>query len=286
MDTSPDNRIAPATQVTPDLVIQSSQDLGYVTEAKYSLPADKDHWRDCAKQLLKYDDDLKGWWTTNELIDDHCIVLLLEYARTVAFIEYFKNWCAQNKESISKNLAIVEFTKSDNASPYLGLTLRHGNIETAELRSRLKYSVKVPTEDVVGTYSVRKFYDSPPVVEFTMSVIWMDILTPEVETVEFDKKLHGHPIRVKLDALTRELQKCFGQQSSGPREVEFPHRDWVKSAMDGFVQLDLAREMDLEKDDCDYLVIYHRIAAKDILEYFANHMRGTKPPRSKQLRLM
>jgi hypothetical protein len=65
--------------------------------AKKSLPQNNnDNWRDVVDQLLKYDDDLTGWWTDNEFISVSCPVLLLHISRSADFGMYLNRGLEQS----------------------------------------------------------------------------------------------------------------------------------------------------------------------------------------------
>ncbi len=287
MATSSKNLVSPVSEVTPDVVIQVGNELGYTIEVKYSMPKDKQHWVDDANQLLKYDDSLKGWWTKSESIISHCNALLIEQGRVIRFVEFLEEWINENQITFNSATSIIQFSKSDNAYPYYFLQSRWGKILDDALSERLKYGEKIPIEKVVGTYGHKKFYDTePPAIEFTMSIIWQDIFTPDGIAAQHDKKLGGIPLYVNLDGLTLELQKLFGQNSETPRDVEFPRKDWIRAAMDEFVNIGLASRLENNPDGYDYLVIFRQIK-KELLEYFVESRKKifNKGPKAKQLNL-
>ena len=187
----------------------------------------------------------------------------------------------------SPNVSLIEFSKSDNANPFYFLRLNWGQILDTELADRLKYGEKIPIIKVVATYGTKKFYDTePPTVEFTMATIWQDIFTPDGVSGVYDRRLGGTPIYVNLDHLTLELQRLFGQTGDSPRDVEFPHKDWIRKAMDEFINIGLARSLDDNPEGYDYLVIFRQIK-KELLEYFVENRKksGAKNLHAKQLRL-
>lgn len=286
MSTSPKNLVIPNSEITPDTVIQVSKQIGYVVEAKYSMPRDSQHWGDDANQILKYDDDLTGWWTDDGKIIAYNNIMLIHWSRSVQFIEFLENWIAKGNIKLSPTTAIVEFTKSDNAKEFYNLRLLWGQIANAELARTLRYGTMIPIEKVVGTYGSKKFYDAEPkVVEFTMSIIWQDYLNERANRDLYNKKLGGIPVYIKLDELTTELQRLFGQHSTSPRDVEFPHKNWIQAAMDEFVNIKLARRLDENPDGYDYLVIFRKIN-KELLEYFVeNRRKAGKAEKAKQLGL-
>jgi len=287
MTTSLQNRVTPNLIVTPDIVIQVGDDIGYAVEVKYSIPRDRNYWSDDANQLLKYDDNLVGWWTDDETIPNTCSALLIEQGRSVQFIEFLTGWATEHNIIFSQNTSVIEFSKSDNAKPYYFLRKQMGGILDENLSSRLKYGEKIPIEKVVGSYGPKKFYDTePPVVEYTMTIIWQDVFTPDGVANEYDKKLGGIPLYVKLEDLTLELQKLYGQLSNSPRDVQFPCKDWIRSAMDEFVNIGLGRKLIDNPDGYDYLVLFRQIK-RDLLEYFVDSRNKafSQPPNAKQLDL-
>lgn len=286
MTTSANNLVAPNIEVTPDAVIQVSEETGYVVEAKYSMPRDSQHWVDDANQILKYDDDLTGWWTGTERILVYNNVMLVHWSRSVQFVEFLQEWMAINQVKFTPTTAIVEFTKADNAKEFYNLRLLWGRVTDTELAQILKYGKMIPIEKVVGTYGSKKFYDSEPkVVEFTMAIIWQDYLNERADRTLHNKKLGGIPVYVNINELTIELQRLFGQPSSSPRDVEFPHKTWIQTAMDEFVNIKLARRLENDPNGYDYLVIFRRIN-KELLEYFVeSRSKAEKTEKAKQLGL-
>ena len=88
MSTSGGNKIRKNGEVTPDAVIQIAEELGLIIEIKSSLPENDEYWKKEAAQLLKYDDDLDGWWTPDERIAAYNVILLIDQARSLEFKAY------------------------------------------------------------------------------------------------------------------------------------------------------------------------------------------------------
>jgi hypothetical protein len=266
MDTTSTNRVSPDTQVTPDGVIQPYPDLGYITEIKKSLSNKTEEWDKHILQLLKYDDDLMGWWTATETISDHCIVLLIEISRSVEFSDYLASYLANTGEDFNKPFSIVEFARADEFKPYYILRVQHefDEIEDEDLKETLRKGKKIPIEDVVATYGEKKFYDSEPEAEFTMSVIWLDIFTDMARDVEYNKSLKAYPLEIDINRITCELQKVYGSTGTEHREAQYPKKAWVKRALDGFVRIGLAQEV-----SADHYRVSFKPIRGDALEKFA-----------------
>jgi hypothetical protein len=264
METSDKNKISPCVKVTPDSVVQQTTDSGYIVEAKKSLPMDKDGWEKCVRQLLKYDDNLLGWWTDNSLIRDQYIVLLIEISRSVEFCDYIRQYLQSNPQiTVDKPFSVVEFGRADEMSQYYLLRTRFGEIGDNELKESLRKGKKVSSEAMLGTYGQKKFYDTEPEVEFTMEVIWDHILPEMATKVIFDKNLNAYVFEVNVSTVTKELQNNYGFTGNLPREVELPKKSWVRKAFDGFTRIGLMEYIDSDR----YRVSYKKIRG-DCLERF------------------
>lgn len=265
METSNKNKVSPEEEITPDSIIQGNNNLGYVVEAKKSLPQNDAHWEGVVRQLIKYDDDLFGWWTTNGKIDVSCVVLLLEISRTSEFYKYLENKIGENGYDIDNPLSVVEFTKAPEVDEFIWLRVIWGSIEDEEVRDKLGPGKKVPTEKVVGSYGEKKFYDDRPPVEHTMIILWQDIFNERKSEVGYDDQKNAWVFEVKLEEITNDLQRLYGNHPKEDREVEFPKVSWVKEAMKILCELGYAKE-----DDGDYLVFFKRIRG-DLMERFSSH---------------
>lgn len=275
METSLQNTISSNAKVTPDVVIQPYSNLGYVVEAKKSLPNSTQEWDRYIQQLIKYDDDLIGWWTNDESIQDHCTVLLIEISRSVEFSDYLAQYLSANNSSFKKPFSIVMFSRADEYKPYYILRTETGDILDNGLKEVLRKGKKINIEDVVGAYGEKKFYDTEPEPEFTMSVLWMDIFNETARGIEFNKNLKAYLLEVDVNDVTKELQRLYGSTGNKHREAQFPKKAWVRKAFDGFVRLDLAEIISHDK----YRVFFKQIRG-DILEKFAKQRQNSETKKS------
>ena len=269
MKSSKDNLISPDCVLTPDIVIQRQKDLGYVVEVKKSLPMDKREWEEVSDQIIKYDDELIGWWDSkNEKISFPCIVLLIHISRSRDFTDFFLEYLKTKNIHLKNCFSIIEFTRADERIHYYLLRKQFGEIQDTEINNRLYSGISVPIEKVVVSYGNQKFYDSePPCVEYTMAILWQDIFN-SMRGQSFDKKMKAYPIDVSIHSLTDEIQKLYGAKSSSSRDVEFPTISWIKRAMDTFVNMNHA-----EKFDDDKYRVYFKLLREDPISYFAKHIR-------------
>lgn len=286
METSAQNIIAPCITVTPDAVIQRLSTLGYVVEAKKSLPKNDGYWDEEIKQLQKYDDSLTGWWTSDEKIECRCLVLLIEISRSAAFRKYIEQFLETNAVAFQNPFALIEFTRAPEVNEYLFLRRHWGQISDQYVADTLEDGKKVPIERVVASYGEKKFYDSPPPTEYVMTVLWQDVFTERRAGTKFDEGLRAWPIQVAVDELTLEIQKLYGSIGGGNRDVPFPRREWVKEAMEAFVRIGLARRY--SKSNNDYTILF-KLLRGELLARFATQGkklgRGERAESSRQLKL-
>lgn len=285
MDTSEANHVSPNTVVTPDAVIQRDAIVGYVVEAKKSLPLEKDHWRSVVDQLLKYDDDLTGWWTDNERLEKCCIVLLIEISRSASFANYLESVLEAEDLEFGSPFSIVEFTRSPEVREFIFIRKNSGDFLPSDLSLRLEEGSKIPIEDVVATYGDLKFYDSEPVLEYTMQILWQVLFNEQRVEVDYDEEERAYLLHVNVENLSHDLQKLYGSSGSESRGVAFPQIQWVQKAMEAFVALNLAQRANPPHD---YVVLFRRIQG-DVLERFVKHRQGIGKTQaagsSEQLRL-
>jgi hypothetical protein len=267
MDTSSANRISPNCTVTPDTVVQRDVNLGYVVEAKISLPQNNnDNWRDVVYQMVKYDDDLTGWWTEKEMILVSCPVLLLHISRSADFRMYLESLIDGKQVYFVKPVSIVEFNRSLQVKEFLFLRLHWGEIEDPDVLQALKRGCQIPIENVLAnpSYGEKKFCDFPPIPEHTMTILWQDIFTEMKQKVEYDQNAKAYPLNVNVENLTLELQKLYGVVGKEPRQITYPRVEWVRDALDCFVKLGLAKKVD---EIGNYLILF-KLIRQNIVEYF------------------
>jgi hypothetical protein len=279
MQTSAKNAVSPDSEVTPDAVVQVSPTLGHVIEAKKTLPAQSknDPWARVVRQLAKYDDDLAGWWTDTEQIAASCVVLLLHITRAVEFHVYLEKSIQGGAVAFTRPVSIIEFARSSEGKEFLFLRKHWGDILHPQVLPDLEKGRNVPLEDLLATYGEKKFYDSPPITEYTMAILWLDVFNELKAEVEQDEQEKAWLLDVTVEQLTSDLQRLYGSIGNAPREVEFPKAQWIRDAMEAFVRLRLARKRD-GRDE--YTVLFKRLPG-DIVERFASHhgdLPSSEPP--------
>jgi len=266
MNTGPTNVIQPNTEITPDAVVQRSDELGYVLEAKASLPRDQDAWQSDTVQLRKYDDDLTGWWTPTELVRESDVVSLISAPFATQFAEYVTQTASREDWRFRGRVCFVEFSHVVRRKEYIYLLMRGGQIEDHDIAQRLQNGELVSWERLIAYPGFRSFYDSEPPLEYLMVKLWHGIFTEKATDAEVDEQRRRRLVRVHLPALVGEVQALYGSTGAEPRERQYPRRAWIKSALDAFVQLGLAEQNNSE----EYVILFYRITG-DLVERFARH---------------
>lgn len=283
MDTSPDNAIQSNTPITPDGVVQRSEESGYVLEAKASLPRDQDAWQDDMNQLRKYDDDLVGWWTAMERIHESDVVSLIGVPYGRQFAEYVTRRASTDGWRFRGRVCFVEFSQVTRRMQYIYLLMHGGQIEDSAVAQRLHNGELIPMERLVTYPRYRWFYDSEPPPEYLMVKLWQDVFTDKATRAAFDEGRRRWLVPVRLSELETEVQADYGSTGAEPRERKYPRLAWIRAALDAFVQLGFAEK----NNDEEYTILFRRMTG-DLVERFARHRAAkpeAEPPPPKQLPL-
>lgn len=234
---SPENRIVAAgTEVTPDCAIQMSPTHGILAEAKPGVTRLPAAWEDNIKQLQKYDDNLKGWWTRDGLVRLHDIVALLPVSRVVDFVDLLKARIGAGTVTFNRPLVVVAFWKQTGAQRvFINLKTEHGSVSDAEVANRLRRAVPVDWSTLLVSYNDPKFIDSEPPLPYTLWVLWDLMLASRATGREPESKTNWIGLDVGVAELTEDVRRYYGFPSGGERSVEIPRRRWIRKALDALV---------------------------------------------------
>lgn len=284
MDTTNNNRISPNNIVTPDLIIQLSSDYGIVGEEKISFSRDRSYWNEDFLQIQKYDDDLIGWKTNNEQIDNIDVVLLIEYHRKIDVIEYLEEQIRQEKFSANKNFAVIVFSKTTQNHERITFEKAYGNISDSEMNNALHRVVSVRMEFLLMHYGGIKFVDVQPPLPLIMNILWHNVFSEKIniETLMEEKGKKQITLNVDLNELTSTLREQFTQyDNQDGRQPDIPKKSWVKEALDKFVELNYAEKVEGSPDE--YIIKYKNI--KNPLEKFCKEcVKGrTEEPKPREI---
>jgi len=277
MTTSADNAVRPESEVTPDLVAQKSNGYGITAEVKKSLPRDQALWAKYLEQLLKYDDELVGWWTDDKKMPCADTVMLIHQSRGRPFCRFVQHTQTEAPETVGENTNVVEFNSSEETRSYYFFRLEHGTIRDEELAGRLADGVQIPLEKVVDSFPNVKYYDAPPPVAYVLKDLWMEIFPAMLEGVEYDENYKALKFAASVREVTHELQRAYGSDTltQDQRSAQFPTHRWIKEAFDKLVELRMALP---PGNGSDVYQILFRTLRGDVLNRFIEmdlRLKGT-----------
>lgn len=263
MTTSAANRVTPSADVTPDAVVQLAAQEGIVAEAKLGLPRDTAAWEKDLRQLEKYDDDLKGWWTTGEQLPTQDILALVPITRATKFVDRLREGLESKKLRFDRRLAVVGFFKQSGVKDFITLKKEWGDLTNADFSERLRQS-KAIAFDVLILHYQKKFIDSPPPMPYLLQIVWDFNFTAYAARAQgTGERSAAVTFEVSVTTLTKEIQDYFGFRSTGPRSPEIPKRAWVKKTLDALVEFRLATRVDDER----YVIEYKRTRRDTLLKF-------------------
>jgi hypothetical protein len=261
--TSSSNKISPATDVIPDCAVQVKDTWGFVAETKLGLPKNQEFWASDFEQLLKYDDDLSGWWTTTEHIDLHDVIALVPIERAVRFSDKLRDWLNAGSRSFDRKLAIIGFFKKSGIKDFMALMKQTGEISNRDLDERLREAKLVGFDLLIEMYEDRKFIDCMPPLPYILQILWDHLFTEYSAELPRDEETGVVTLEVKLSQITDDLQEYFGFKSGGPRSPGIPPQDWTRKALDALVSFRLA----VPNEGGKYTIQYKR-SRQDTLRKF------------------
>ncbi len=254
-------RVSSGVDITPDVVVQLTREVGLVAEAKRTLPADDGRWVAEIEQLRSYGEELSGWWNEGERIRVHDVGLLIHQFHGPRFLAFLKKQI-EGGVVFRRNPCVIEFNVTEQIGQRMFLCLREGQLAIADLTQSLVDGVPVPMEKVLATYGERAFYDAEQEVEYLMERIWMDFVVGGTEGRVRGSGERHLEVPISAAAVTAGLQAGYGAKGGG-RDGDYPKVSWVRGAMDRFVAIGLARKVSADQ----YVVLYRDIKG-DLIERF------------------
>ena len=279
------NKISKNVEITPDLIAYK-KDLseGWVIEVKSCLsnpknrsPDSKYEWEKEIEQLIKYDDDLKGWDNNENLVVNHSIIGCMGMDWCRKFIMSFQNYLKDKNITLSKKILIIQFAVDDMTVPFLKFQAEYGENEVLPyLKEKTTLSIKM--ENVDKDFTRIKIYDDFPPLPYLMSLLWFDVFMKKPTPDEWRESRDNNKYpRISMDL--NEIHEALFQKDGPPlvareiRQKKVPEIGWIKKAMGKFESLKLA-EKD-KKDPDKYTIKLKKISLKgeDLDEYFYEKLR-------------
>ncbi|MGE3844946.1 MAG: hypothetical protein AB7I50_25560 [Vicinamibacterales bacterium] len=252
-------------ELTPDCVIQLSDTLGVIGEAKPGVARTAAVWDQNLQQLAKYNVDLRGWWTADGHVATHDIVALVPMSRAVLFKDLVEAKLAAGQIAFNRPFAVVAFFKQSGAeSTFITLKTEFGRVSDVELNDRLRLSRPVNWVHLIRHYRDPKFMDAEPPLPYTLWVLWDLVFSQLASGKEPGRGVNWIGLDVEAASLTRHVQDFYGFRSEGAHSVEIPRLRWIRRALDALVTFGMAKR----GSETRYEVRYRRLRSKDMLMKF------------------
>lgn len=271
MTTSEKNVVSASTVITPDVVLQRAG-KGVVGEITNSLTENDEYWAEKLQQVCKYDDSLLGWWTKDEKLPTHDVVLVVPHSRVVRVTDILAKEKSDEKDTIkfNRHVAVISFHRhSGAAKEYVDLMKFFGDLSDADLSERLRHGIPVAQNILLKVYGDRKFVDFPPPMAYVLQIMWDAVFPSYIGELPIaDGANKGRtPVKVDLDRICEDLQNNFGFQVDDARGTEVPAKAWIKKALEHLVIFGMASRI----DDKTYEVQYRALKG-DHVEYFGGQV--------------
>jgi hypothetical protein len=193
-------------------------------------------------------------------------------------LEFNRKWSiiAFNRDSERKTFIALKRERTTNSS-----------MSMKDIEESLNKGLGISLEHLITKLSSIKFYDSEPPLVYTMSILW-DTFAGKITMQQRRESREGQKtieIKVNVSVLQDELYKQFAFCQSSEYQKKIPDKEWVKRAMDSFVDIGLAEKSKINSED--YTVKFRKIPRKKSIEFFIEklYMKGKKEKKEKQMDL-
>ena len=248
--------------ITPDLLIQLNDKRGVIIELKRSFPKNdkkgNDLWQEEFTQIKTYDQNLRGWETPTEKIEEQDLILLTSQKLGINVCDYIDGKQLTFND-FSKTFSVWQFNPSSGIKQAVFLQKIKGEVTDFKnvTNQRLRAGIPIALEYLLTSgLSKVKFIDYKPNAVYLMSVLW-DFVFSSIPSDEDWRNARESKsgklvdIPVKIDELRNILNQNF--TLNGQNGVI--KNEWIKEAIDNLVKLKLARK---GKIDCDYVIKFRK----------------------------
>ncbi len=259
--TSTHNLISPDTDITPDLTTQINEHYGIVTEARKNF-AREENYDDKITQVKKYDDNLKGWETSDEFIQKHDLVILTHQIEVRDVEDHLKRRLSEF--SGNHKIIIIGFIRNNENAVSVFIRKEGSEVFSENIGEKLRRGVAIKYEHLLqlGLGTI-KFYDANPPMPYLLGVIWDNILSEKPTEEEYRAAGRGKiEIQTNIDEIVDELKR-FAPRQNGNRLPEIPKRSWVEAALEKLVEIKLARRVRGKNKSGEYKIIFKRKLGRD-----------------------
>jgi hypothetical protein len=251
-------------ELHPDFFLQYNDDKnGIVTEIKTSISDEVDKLSVIKGQLNNYNENIIGWQTKDEKIDDHDILYIVHSLDSDQLKQEIENSIKNDQFKIRKNFCLSEFSyltsTKYNEGDIILIKHKYGKVGCDELNNNLIDNIKIFIDKLVIEYDRYKFTRKEPPDEYLMFLLWT-LIFPNF----LDK--NSPSFEVSLDTLVETTQTYFSSWSGIPGEGTQIRKNWIKRAMTKFIEIGLVEL--LHENPLTYFVPWKKLSLpNDMGEY-------------------
>ncbi len=243
--------------VRPDLTSEFPNNIeskGYaiISESKTSFPREKEYRKKEVDQLKSYDAEFDNWDTD---IRNHDIILVTDVMLAPQFWGYLQELAEKDeKYHFKHNLVVFSYTRDTKTNhTFLVIRKEFGDLSNSIVEKKLKLN-RIPLKNFFREVEATKFYDHKPDTIYVMEILW-DFIFSKGKSEEDYKNYPMNksiPITVKTDELWKTVKERFSPKTN----PDVVRRAWIKEALDKFVELKLAEQLD--KDGSEYKIFFRK----------------------------
>lgn len=264
MTTSATNKISPEKTITPDIVIKINNEIGTVAEVKQGLPKDHNRWEKNFKQLIKYDDNLQGWFADNNDSLNHDVVLLVPDHLSVKVEEYLEEKRKNAELTFERNFAAIAYYRTTRSQEFISLRKFFGNLSNTTKDEELRLVKQVPVNTIFAIYNFF-FIDQKPPLPYIMNAVWEQI----ANYIDIDKVAGNSKditMKFSLQQIVRDLKSSNFADGSDARNPSLPRSKWIREALDELVE----QKFLIKKQKSSYSILFKKYQRlKEPLESFS-----------------
>lgn len=255
--------------VTPDAVVQVDPQYGLVAEAKKHFPNNGPSGP--YDQIRQYDRDLLGWWTDNETIAQHDLVLLTHVASSTKARDAYEEWLREGN-AYSRPFAIVEFGLFEGGQHWYLLRRVVGRVSRGEHDEALRQGDKIQGAKLLELYEKYKVMDSEPPLMHMLVLVHEYVLPVFPTQEEFEEHTGKRRLAVEITVgqVRDRMEELFCPPRQDSRQFQLPRTAWVRKALEKLGSMELAARMPGTPDT--YRVELKKPPRKDTIAYFAGKL--------------
>ena len=235
-------------EIDPDLIFQYENGTkGILGEIKSSLSHNELNVKNNVfEQLRKYDHDVIGWDSPDNLVETHDILHLLHMLDSDWYISVYKKYDG-SEINLHKNYCIVEFTDLTSVKAGQGdiilVRYKYGTLGCGSLLSKFKENLHIEIDNLSNNYERLKFTRKKPPLAYLMDKLWFFIFT------SFGRhKIDNDFVDVNLGDITKIAQDYYYPWAGIEGENSQLRISWIKEALNMFVKINLAEKIEPTAD--------------------------------------